>query len=159
MTSTDAAVEADWPTVRDRQAWLAVLARASVDELERAWMALTPPPVFRFLRPPETGLAQVRARTGGTGPQFNLGEATVSRCTVQLESGEIGVGHVMGRNGRQAELVAVFDALLQDPAQGQPLQRDVIARLAQHQTARKRRDAAATANTKVDFFTMVRGDD
>lgn len=148
-----------WPTQQDRQAWLAVLARTPVNELEHAWAALTPQPAFQVLRPPETGLTQVRARAGGTGQQFNLGEATVARCVVQLESGEIGIGYAMGRDGRQAQLVAVFDALLQDPVQGQALQRDVIAQLAQKQAANKRRSTEATAATKVDFFTMVRGDD
>ncbi len=148
-----------WPTQQDRQARLAVLARTPVNELEHAWAALTPQPAFQVLRPPETGLTQVRARAGGTGQQFNLGEATVARCVVQLESGEIGIGYVMGRDGRQAQLVAVFDALLQDPVQGQALQRDVIAQLAQKQAANKRRSTEATAATKVDFFTMVRGDD
>ncbi len=83
----------------------------------------------------------------------------MTRCTVQLESGDIGVGYVMGRNGRQAELVTVFDALLQDPVLGPSLQRDVIARLARQQAERQQRQAEATAGTKVDFFTMVRGDD
>ncbi len=148
-----------WPTRQDRQAWLAVLARASVDELEHARTALAPPPTFHVLRPPEMGLTQVRARAGGTGQQFNVGEATVVRCVVQLDSGAIGVGYVMGRDGRRAELVAVFDALLQDPVRGPDLQRDVIHRWAQVQAEHKRRSAEATAATKVAFFTMVRGDD
>ncbi len=151
--------EMGWPTLRDRQAWLAVLARAAVSELEHAWTVLPEQPAFRFLRPPETGLAQVRARAGGTGQQFNVGEATVSRCTVRLESGEIGVGYVTGRRHRQAELVAVFDALLQDPSRGPQLQREMITRLALAQAEQKRHDSEATAATKVDFFTMVRGDD
>ncbi|ETW96152.1 MAG: hypothetical protein ETSY1_27705 [Candidatus Entotheonella factor] len=158
MASTDSATTT-WPAMHERQAWLAVLARASVYDLEHACTALTQPPAFRFLRPPETGLTQVRARAGGTGQQFNLGEATVTRCTVQLESGAIGVGYVMGRDGRRAQWVAVFDALLQDPVLGPPLQRQVIAPLAQAQAEHQQRQTEATATTKVDFFTMVRGDD
>ena len=143
----------------DRQNWLAVLARASLDDLERAWIALPEQPAFRWLRPPDTGLIQVRGRAGGAGQPFNLGEATVTRCTVQLESGGIGVGYVMGRDGDKAALVAVFDALLQQSEQGPALRRDVVDPLARQQAEQRRRDAEATAATKVDFFTMVRGDD
>lgn len=147
-----------WPTVQDRQRWLAVLARANVDALAQAWAAIPDKPHYIFLRSPETGLAQIRARAGGTGQQFNVGEVTLSRCTVLLEDGEVGVGYVTGRDKRHAELVAVFDAMLQAPIQGRQLQADVIDVLAATQTQQERRAAESAATSKVNFFTMVRGD-
>lgn len=144
--------------VNDRQYWLGVLARATLTELEEAWSALPVKPEYRFLRPPETGLAQIRARAGGTGQQFNLGEVTLSRCTVQLLGGAVGVGYVTGRVCRRAELVAVFDVLLQEPSHAKQIRINVIDPLAMAHQQRRSREAESTALTKVDFFTMVRGD-
>src|SRR5260221_11815388 len=102
-----------------RQRWSAVLALASLNELESAWAALAHRPQYHLLRPTETGFALVRGRIGGTGQPFNLGEMTVTRAAVQLRPSEggavTGFGHVAGRQARHAELVAVFDALLQMP--------------------------------------------
>src|SRR5206468_1374583 len=91
-----------------------VLAKAKPAELEGAFAALAPPPRYRFLRKPEAGAAMIRARAGGRGQPFNLGEVTVARCTVVVDERLVGVGYVKGRDLRQAELVALFDALLQD---------------------------------------------
>src|SRR5258708_38470166 len=102
-----------------RQRWCAVLALASLNELEDAWAALADRPEYHLLRPTETGRALVRGRIGGTGQPFNLGEMTVTRAAVQLrlsEGGAItGFGHVAGRQARRAELGAGFDARLQLP--------------------------------------------
>lgn len=147
-----------WPTVQDRQRWLKILAKATVDALAQAWTAIPAQPHYVFLKPPETGLAQIRARAGGTGQQFNVGEVTLTRCTLQLASGEVGVGYVTGRDQRHAELVAVFDAMLQEPIQGRRLQADVIEVLATDQAQHEHRAAQAAATSKVNFFTMVRGD-
>ena len=112
----------------DRQRWMAVLARADAATLRRllgAWGSL---PAYTRLRGPETGLVMVRGRAGGGGAPFNLGEMTVTRCTVRLEDGLVGHAYVAGRDEEQAELAAVADALLQDPAQTDGLQAQVIAR-------------------------------
>ena len=71
---------------------------------------------YRVLRGPEAGLVMVRGRAGGGGAPFNLGEMTATRCTVRTEAGFVGHAYVAGRNERQAELAALADALLQDPA-------------------------------------------
>lgn len=147
-----------WPTIADRQRWLAVLARAHVDALAQVWTAMPDKPHYIFLRSPETGLAQIRARAGGTGQQFNFGEVTLTRCTVQLVSGEVGVGYVTGRDRRHAELTAVFDAMLQVPLYGRQLHTDLIEVLATAQAQHERRAAQAAASSKVDFFTMLRGE-
>ena len=102
-----------------RPRWMSVLAQTTDEALERAWQGVVDPPPYRLLRGPETGLVMVRARAGGTGARFNLGEMTVTRCSVGLPDGTVGHAWVGGRSPRHAELAAVFDALLQDPERAQ----------------------------------------
>jgi len=138
---------------------MAVLAQASPEELERRWQEVPAQPPYRMLRPPETGLVMVRGRAGGTGMRFNVGEMTVTRCALELDGGAVGVAYVRGRDRRHAELAAMLDALLQDPARRDDLERTVVAPLAAAQTARRRAAAERVAPSRVEFFTMVRGDD
>lgn len=141
---------------------MAVLAKAAPEELEALWAELGgAPPVVRYLRRPETGLVMVRGRAGGDGARFNLGEMTVTRCSVRVgdgDDGPIGHGYVAGRDRRHAELAAVLDALLQDAARRPELLRRVVRPLAERQAARRREVAARAAATRVEFFTMVRGE-
>jgi alpha-D-ribose 1-methylphosphonate 5-triphosphate synthase subunit PhnG len=141
-----------------RQAWMQVLACAESQDLEAACRRLAPLPPYRFVRRPETGMVMVQARAGSVGRAFNMGEATLTRCTLQLDDGPTGTAYVLGRAPRHAELAALFDALLQDPARANELQATVIAPLASKQKARQTEQARRTAATKVDFFTMARGE-
>jgi alpha-D-ribose 1-methylphosphonate 5-triphosphate synthase subunit PhnG len=100
----------------------------------------------------------VRGRIGGDGAPFNLGEATVTRCAVQLTSGEIGFGYVLGRDRDKARLAALCDALWQNADQRAAVERNVLAPLRARQQEQLARSRAETAATKVDFFTLVRGD-
>ncbi len=142
-----------------RQKWMAILAKASLEDLENIWCSLREKPSYYFLRPPEIGLIMVRARAGGTGNPFNLGEMTVTRCTVQVEGGFRGTAYVMGRNKRHAELAALLDALLQDPDQHAFLMDLVIRPLEHIRQKRKAVIAQKIASTRVEFFTMVRGEE
>ena len=142
-----------------RPRWMSVLALASTGELERCWADLQARPGYRRVRGPEIGLVMVRARAGGTGTRFNLGEMTVTRCTVELEDGTTGHAYAGGRDGRHAELSAVFDALLQRPATAELLQRTIVEPLARDQQARRLAATARAAASRVEFFTMVRGED
>src|SRR5580692_10492249 len=99
-----------------RQHWMSVLARAPAAAIESGLTRDGPLPPWTRVRGPETGLVMVRGRAGGSGSPFNLGEMTVTRCTVRMNSGLAGHAYVSGRDERQAELAAVADALLQDPA-------------------------------------------
>lgn len=155
MTQPDPAPPADSDA---RRHWMSVLAKAPLADLERAWDALEAQPGFHQLRQPEVGMVMVRGRAGGGGERFNLGEMTVTRCSVQVDGGAAGHGYVAGRNSRHAELVAVFDALLQDPDRNDALTTTVVEPLAAAQAERRRTQAAKAAATKVDFFTMVRGE-
>ncbi|WP_020203580.1 phosphonate C-P lyase system protein PhnG [Cupriavidus sp. WS] len=145
-----------------RAAWLRELALAAPEALEQAFGGLGTLPAHRLLRKPESGMAMVRGRAGGAGAQFNLGEVSVTRCAVTMasdEGGVVGVGYVQGRTHRQAEQIAVLDALLQLPGWHERVQAAVVAPLAQARAARDARQAAVAAQTKVEFFTMVRGED
>ena len=141
-----------------RQAWLAVLSRASLVDLER----LMPSPAnwlqLHQVRPPEIGMVMLRGRVGGTGNPFNLGEASVVRCAVRLGEGPLGISYALGRDKRRAELAALVDALLQDPAQHDHVHRTVIAPLAQAQAQARDSKQRAAAGSKVEFFTFVRGE-
>ena len=146
-----------------RQHWLGVLAKASLDELEAAWDWLPAKPHYRLFRQSETGLALVRGRIGGAGQPFNLGEMTMTRAAIQLldESSNVvqtGFGHVAGRSKRRAELVAVFDALLQDSKRHRAVWDAVVGPLAARQQAARAAQAAKVMESKVDFFTLVRGE-
>ena len=147
----------------ERRTWLAVLAKASLPQLEEAASRLGEAPRFRRLRATETGLVMVRGRIGGTGQPFNLGEMTMTRAALQLldPAGaplQTGFGHVAGRSARKAELVALFDALLQDPTGRGWITEMAVRPLAEAQVATKNARAAAVAASKVEFFTMVRGE-
>lgn len=142
-----------------RRRWMSVLAKATSDELELAWTELGAPPGYRVLRGPEIGLVMVRGRAAGTGARFNLGEMTVTRCTVQLEDGTVGHAYVAGRRLRHAELAAVLDAVLQDPVRRAAAEAGVVDRLAAAQADRRRTVAARAAATRVEFLTLVRGEE
>ena len=142
-----------------RQAWLAVLARASRVELEaKLELATQWLPALQRVRPAEVGMLMLRGRVGGTGNPFNLGEASVVRCAVRLGNGPLGVAYALGRDKCRAELAAVFDALLQDPAHHDALQSKLIEPLAAAQSQARDRLQREVATSKVEFFTLVRGD-
>jgi len=134
---------------------MGVLARAASAEIEARLATVQPLPAHRRLRGPETGLVMLRGRQGGDGAPFNLGEMTVTRCTVRLEDGTLGHAYVAGRDARQAELAAVLDAALQRPALHPALMAQVIAPLAARQAEQRDRTARKAAATRVAFATMA----
>jgi len=144
--------------LRERQQWMAVLAKASAGAIEDCWDTVPGKPQWTCIRPPGTGMVMVRARAGGTGKRFNMGEMTVTRCVVRLADGGVGHAYVAGRDKRHAELAAVIDALMQDPARRDDLEDRVLVPLAAAQAVARDRTARRTAATKVNFFTMVRGE-
>lgn len=137
-----------------RRHWMSVLARAPAAAIEAGLTRHGPLPAWTLVRGPETGLVMVRGRAGGSGAPFNLGEMTVTRCTVRLESGVAGHGHVAGRDERRAELAAVADALLQDGTLCDTLHDTLIRPLAEAQRERRQARAEKAAATRVEFFAM-----
>lgn len=147
----------DTPTPEQvaRRDWMGLLARARPAELA----ALLPDlPDHEFLRPPEVGLVMVRGRVGAKGAPFNLGEMTVTRCTLKLACGTVGHAHVQGRDKAHATRAAVADALLQT-ASAPDLRARLLEPLSRIEADRRRIRAEKAAATKVEFFTMVRGED
>jgi len=142
----------------ERRAALALLVRATEDELVQPLANRWPDLVVRDLRPAETGLVMLRGRAGGDGAAFNLGEATLSRAVVELETGERGFGHRLGRDAEQARRIAVFDALWQRGVDRPAVERYVLAPVATRLAVERAKVAAETAATRVDFFTLVRGE-
>ena len=143
----------------ERKRVVDLLARAELDDLTRVWDDLAPQPEMQMLRGPEIGLVMVRGRIGGGGAPFNLGEATVSRATVRLGNGVVGHGHVLGANLKRAKLAAVFDALWQDPAHRPLIEAQLLQPVAARIVEEKQKKSEEVAATRVDFFTMVRGED
>jgi alpha-D-ribose 1-methylphosphonate 5-triphosphate synthase subunit PhnG len=143
----------------DRRAAMAVLAQARADEIEAGLRAVAEPLDYVELRAPETGLVMMRGRVGGDGAAFNLGEATVTRAAVQIATGEVGFFYVLGRDERKARLCAVCDALWQSKRHRAAVERRVLAPIRSRIDAERAVGRAETAATRVDFFTLVRGED
>ncbi|NSY39939.1 phosphonate C-P lyase system protein PhnG [Leisingera sp. ANG59] len=145
-------------SAEDRKGWMSLLSSADEARLTKLWLDYGTDPAFEFLRAPEAGGVMVRGRMGCTGAPFNLGEMTVTRCALALADGTIGHGYVQGRSKAKAEIAAKIDALMQTGAAG-TLNEAVLVPLAEARQAQKVARAAKAAATKVEFFTMVRGED
>ena len=147
----------DGNTETARRDWLGLMATAAPGRLA-ALCAGRAMPAGDWLRPAEIGTVMVRGRIGGTGAPFNLGEMTVTRASVRLPCGTVGHGHVQGRDKGAARLAALCDAMLQTDA-ADDIRARVIAPLAEEAGARTAARAARAAATRVEFFTLARGED
>lgn len=134
-----------------RPEWMAVLARASAEDLQ----GLPPLPAHRVIRGPEIGLTMLRGRAGGDGAAFNLGEATITRCSVTLEDGTLGHCWRLGRDRRAAELAALLDACLQQPEWREMLLAEIVTPLRERQQAAAALTARRAAATEVRFATLA----
>ena len=147
------------PTTAARKAAMHTMAHATPAELAALIGTLPPLPALTDLRPPQIGLVMIRGRIGGEGPPFNAGEATVTRAAVRLETGEVGFSYILGREPGKARHAAIIDALWQTDSWRPKVEAAVLAPLRAAQQSRASEAARRTAATKVDFFTMVRGED
>lgn len=144
------------PDTANRRDWLSLLARAPSDRL--ASLFPDPLPEHAVLRAPEIGSVMVQGRTGATGAPFHLGEMTVTRCALRLADGTVGHAYVQGRDRGHALRAAAIDALMQTDAAAD-LRNRCLDPLAREEAARRAARAGRAAATKVDFFTLVRGED
>lgn len=134
---------------------LGLLARAPAERLAELLPDL---PHHDLLRAPEIGTVMVQGRAGGTGAAFNLGEMTVTRASVRLTgSGTVGHGYVQGRDKGHARRAALADALAQDDPTR--IETDILTPLRAEEAARRAATASEAARTRVEFFTLVRGED
>lgn len=141
-----------------RKAWMGLLAKTPAAELAQLWAATGRAPDHSLLRAPEIGGVMVRGRAGAVGAPFNLGEMTVTRCSVKLDCGTVGHAYVQGRDKEKARVAALVDALMQTGAADE-VEVQILAPLRKAATSKKTTRAAKAAATKVDFFTMARGED
>ncbi len=145
------------PEIAARQRWIGVLACAAAADLHAHEPALRDVD-YQLIRAPEVGMTLVRGRMGGTGAAFNVGEMSVTRCVVRLADGRTGYSCLAGRDKPRAELAALADAHLQGNRQQHWLAH-LIEPLAAAQARRRATQEAQTAASKVEFFTLVRGED
>ncbi len=138
---------------------LEVLAQATRAEVDAAWHALPARPEVHAIRQPEVGLVMVRGRAGGGGSPFNLGEVSVTRALIRLDSGTIGIANVLGRDRQHARLGAIFDALWQEEFDFTGPAHRLVAQVENRLRSDDRQRSEETAATRVDFFTVARGED
>lgn len=138
-----------------RRGWMGLLARSAPQAL--AGLMPEDLPEWSYARAPEIGTVMLRGRVGATGAAFNLGEMTVTRCTLRLGSGTVGHGYVQGRDRDHATRAALVDALMQGPRAAEVRAR-VLSPLADIAASRSATRAAQAAATRVEFFTMARGE-
>ena len=159
-----------------RQHWMSVLAHSQPTELAARLNALNITADYEVIRAAETGLVQIQARMGGTGERFFAGDATLTRAAVRLTDGTLGYSWVLGRDKQHAERCALIDALMQQTYMEntlhhlgeevellqtrhfQNLSETLIAPLNADRMARIAARQAEVNASRVDFFTMVRGD-
>lgn len=146
-------------TPTDRQHLMRVCAQATAAELDGALAALDPLPAVETVRQPEVGLVMLRGRVGGDGQPFNVGEATVTRAVVRLASGEMGFSYLLGRSPEKARAAAIIDALGQTANFAPRLEAALAAPVSARVAAQRATSEAETAATRVQFFTLVRGED
>ena len=101
----------------------------------------------------------VRGRIGGTGTPFNLGEMTATRCSLRLEAGGVGHAHVQGRNKAHALRAAAAMPCCRARRQQRCAARRFCNLWRSEEAARRVAKAERAAATKVEFFTLVRGED
>lgn len=144
---------------KSRKRRFAILSQAPNKVFANLWSAMGLDPEFEILRGPETGLVSLRGRIGGGGAPFPFGDATATRATVKLKDGRIGHSALLGRNAPRVTIAAVVDALCLNSADEERIEREFIAPLADAISQHDKKMSAQAAATKVDFFTMVRGED
>jgi alpha-D-ribose 1-methylphosphonate 5-triphosphate synthase subunit PhnG len=146
------------PDLAMRRRAMARAGAATETELRAALAQAGVAPEAEDLRAPETGLVMVRGRIGGDGRPFNAGEATVTRAAVRLPGGETGFAYHLGRDRTRARLAAILDAHWQRP-EARPALDAALAGIAERRAHAAALAARKVAATRVNFFTLARGED
>ena len=141
-----------------RQRWMSVLAHSEPQDLLARMQSLRLAPEYELIRAPKSGLVQLQARRGGIGDRFFAGDATLTRAAVRLADGTLGYSWILGRDRPHAERCAAIDGLLQSPHYFHTLMETLITPLEAQRSARLDARRAEVNASRVDFFTLVRGD-
>ena len=147
------------PSMQARRRAMTAFALADPASLAAFWRERCDGTGAEPLRGPEVGLVMLRGRIGGGGRPFNVGEASVARASVRLASGAIGHAMVLGRDTEHARLAALLDAAWQEPARRAMIEDELVTPLLAADAEASERRAEETAATRVDFFTVARGED
>lgn len=156
--------------IKKRQLLLSVLSKSAFNDIDNFWQTLSITPSYTLLKTPEVGMTMVRAKTGGAGQEFNMGEMTVTRTVIRLDSiescsesektqaGIIGFGYTAGRETKKSELIAVIDACFQLSAYAELIEEKILQPLSEQLQEKETLQSEKVDSTKVNFFTMVRGE-
>ena len=155
MTTTASAPDHARAATAARQRWLHLLAVSPVNSIDSLCAAMLDGHSFEWLRQPETGLYRLQGRLDGAGDRFMLADVTVTRCALRSAAGTAGVGYVTGRAAHHCAQMARLDALLQTETLRDMLLASVIEPLAQALSERHAAERAATAHSRVNFYTMT----
>ena len=140
-----------------RQRAFKTLTSAEPAVLKKFILKTRPPYKYSIIRPAQTGLIMLRGRVGNTGNAFNVGEVLVTRCSVMLND-KIGCGYILGENVEMAEHIAVIDAMIQNDNKSGKIKK-LLDRIEKNIQKKRIKTMKEVAATKVDFYTMVRGED
>jgi len=145
-------------TEKNRKEWIGLLGSADPKDLEAARKEHAKGVEITHVVKPETGMIMAQAKADGSNGRFNLGEITVSRCVLEVKKIYMGTSWVMGSDLRHAELAALFDGMLQDPVTRDKLTNTLIKELKIKQTVKNERLTQDASDTRVEFFTLKRGE-
>ena len=136
---------------------MSLLATSSQSDLLNLWEQKKIKVNYVWLRTPEIGSIMAQGRMGVTGDKFNIGEVTITRCSLKLNCGTIGHSYVQGRSKKKAEISALCDALMQTKM-SKEINKNIIIPLEKIKKDNKDKILSKAEATKVDFFTLVRGE-
>ena len=83
----------------------------------------------------------------------------MARATVKLATGEVGHAMILGRELDRARMAAHLDAIWQRPEWRSRIEEEFVSPSLEAQASEAVRQAEETEATRVDFFTLVRGED
>ena len=143
--------------IEKRKFWMSLLATSNQSDLLNLWEQKKIRVNYIWLRTPEIGSIMAQGRMGVTGDKFNIGEVTITRCSLKLNCGTIGHSYVQGRSKKKAEISSLCDALMQTKM-SKEINKNIIIPLEKIKKDNKRKILSKAEATKVDFFTLVRGE-
>ena len=143
--------------IEKRKFWMSLLATSNQSDLLNLWEQKKIRVNYVWLRTPEIGSIMAQGRMGVTGDKFNIGEVTITRCSLKLNCGTIGHSYVQGRSKKKAEISALCDALMQTKM-SKEINKNIIIPLEKIKKDNKDKILSKAEATKVDFFTLVRGE-
>ncbi|MDR2387566.1 MAG: phosphonate C-P lyase system protein PhnG [Deltaproteobacteria bacterium] len=141
----------------ERKRIMRALALSQEERLFELMGSLGDLPPFEYLRRPQKGLIMAKARAEATKVAFNLGEVLVTRCSVSVK-GRIGHAYILGDVPEKCLAAALAEALAQDEVYGPGIEKMVLC-LEEDLARARAMENIQTQKTKVEFFTLVRGED